>query len=167
MKIVARRIRVMKKILLFVATTASAATLTFPTGPAELLKNGGGIVFPMDAVQYAKFAEQTKSMARRALVVKRPAGLSPTARYGYNFVVGASNRGWILDGDDEHGWVLYLDWKGDGDLSEAKAQRLERVGNVNRLEVEVPEGELHWVCRFELSQIKMEGKEQLGVKINN
>jgi peroxiredoxin len=81
--------------------------------------------------------------------------------------VEGHNRGWILDGDDEHGWVLYLDWKGDGDLSEAKAQKLARAGNVNRLEVEVSDGELHWACRFELSQIKVEGKEQLGVKINN
>jgi peroxiredoxin len=63
--------------------------------------------------------------------------------------------------------VLYLDWKGDGDLSEVKAQRLERVGNVSRLDVEVSEGGLHWACRFELSQIKIEGKEQLGVKVNN
>ena len=159
----------MKKILLFVALTASAATLTFPTGPAELSKskNDGAIAFPMDAEQYAKFAEQTKSMAHRVLVAKKPAGLSPAARYGCNFVVGGHNRGWILDGDDEHGWVLYLDWKGDGDLSEAKAQKLARAGNVNRLEVEVSDGELHWACRFELSQIKVEGKEQLGVKINN
>ena len=161
------RIKAMKKILLFVALTASAATLTFPTGPAELSKNGGGIAFPMDAEQYAKFAEQTKSMVHHVLVVKKPAGLSPTARYGYNFVVGGNNRRWILDGDDEHGWVLYLDWKGDGDLSEAKAQKLERVDKVSRLEVEVSDGGPHWACGFELSQIKMEGKEQLGVTINS
>lgn len=157
----------MKKILPFAALTVSAASLTFPTGPAELSKNGGGIAFPMDAEQYVKFAEQTKSMAHRVLVVKKPAGLSATARYGYNFVVVGNNRGWILDGDDEHGWVLYLDWKGDGDLSEAKAQKLERVGKISRLDVEVSEGGLHWACGFEVSQIQMEGKEQLGVTINN
>jgi peroxiredoxin len=157
----------MKKILLFVALTASAATLTFSTGPADISKskNDGAIAFPMDAEQYAKFAEQRKSSFVR--VVKRPAGLSPTARYGYNFMVGGHNRGWILDGDDEHGWVLYLDWKGDGDLSEAKPQKLERVGNVSRLDVEVSDGELHWACRFEVSQIKVEGTEQLGVRVTD
>jgi hypothetical protein len=159
----------MKKILLFVALAASAATLTFPTGPAEISKskNDGAIAFPMDAEQYAKFAEQTKSLAHRVLVTKKPDGLSPAARYGCNFMVGGHNRGWILDGDEEHGWVLYLDWKGDGDLSEAKAQKLERVDKVSRLDVEVSDGELHWACRFEVSQIKVEGKEQLGVTINN
>jgi peroxiredoxin len=121
----------------------------------------------MDTEQYAKFAEQTKSMPHHVLVAKKPAGLSATARYGYNFVVGGNNRGWILDGDDTHGWVLYLDWKGDGDLSGAKAQKLERVGTVSRLDVEVSEGGVHWTCRFEVSQIKVEGKEQLGVTINN
>lgn len=157
----------MRQILLFVALAASAATVTFPTGPAELSKNGAGIATPKDAEQYAKFVEQTKSMAHHVSVVKKPAGLSPTARYGYNFVVGGNNRGWILDGDDEHGWVLYLDWKGDGDLSEAKAQRLERAGKVSRLEVEVSDGGLQWTCRFEVSQINMDGKEQLAVKIND
>jgi peroxiredoxin len=157
----------MKKILLFLALTASAATLTFPTGPAELSKNGGGIAFPMDAEQYTKFAEWLKSKANKVAVVKNPAGLSPAARYGYNFVVGGNNRGWILDEGEEHGWVLYLDWKGDGDLSEAKAQKLERVDKVSRLDVEVSDGELHWACRFEVSQITVEGKEQLGVTINN
>ena len=150
-----------------VAPTASAATLRFPTGPAELSKNDGGIAFPIDAEQYAKFAEQFKSRAHHVAVVKRPAGLSPAARYGYNFVVGGNNRGWILDGDEEYGWVLYLDWKGDGDLSEAKGQKLERVDKVSRLDVEVSDGDLHWACRFEVSQIKMEGREQIGVKINN
>jgi hypothetical protein len=111
----------MKKMLLFVAVTASAATVTFPMGPAESSTNGGGIAFPMDAEQYAKFAEQTKSMPHRLLVVKSPAGLSPAARYGYNFIVGRDNRGWILDGDEEHGWVLYLDWKGEG--AEVAARR--------------------------------------------
>jgi peroxiredoxin len=159
------RIKAMKKILLFVALTASAATLTFPTGPAELSKNGGGIAFPMDAEQYSKFAEQRTSSF--VPVVKRPPGLSPAARYGYNFIVGGHNRGWILDGDEERGWVLYLDWKGDGDLSEAKAQKLERVDKVSRLDVEVSNGGLPWACRFEVSQIKMEGKEQLGVTINS
>ncbi|HXJ41889.1 MAG TPA: TlpA disulfide reductase family protein [Bryobacteraceae bacterium] len=157
----------MKKILIFVALTASGGTVTFPTGPAELLENDGGIAFPMDAGQYAKFTEQNKSMAHYVSVVKKPAGLSPAARYGYNFVVGGNNRGWILDGDAEHGWVLYLDWKGDGDLSEVKAQKLERIDKVSRLDVEVSDGELHWACRFEVLQIKMENKEQFGVKIDN
>ncbi len=119
----------------------------------------------MDAEQYAKFAEQAKSVAHRVAVEKKPAGLSPAARYGYNFVVGGNNRGWILDGDDEHGWVLYLDWKGDGDLSEAKAQRLVRVGKVSRLDVEVSDGEIPCACRFEVARIQVEDKEQIGVRI--
>jgi hypothetical protein len=58
----------------------------------------------MDAEQYAKFAEQTKSMAHRVLVAKKPAGLSPAARYGCNFVVGA-------DG------AIFDTWAGSGETT--------------------------------------------------
>src|SRR6202035_5114646 len=84
-------------ILLVVA--ACAGTWTFQTGVPELAKSGG-IAFPMDEAQYAKFVEQTKAGGRSVTVVKRPVNLTAGARYGYNFVVAGKNRGWILDGDD-------------------------------------------------------------------
>ena len=60
--------------------------------------------------------------------------------------------GWILDGDDELGWVLYLDWKGDGDLSAATPQRLNEVDGRRRLEVEGSDGEARWPVRFTLTR---------------
>jgi thiol-disulfide isomerase/thioredoxin len=90
-------------------------------------------------------------------VVKSPAGLSEAARYGYNFVVGGKNRGWILDGSDEKGWTLYLDMRGDGDLSAAEPRKLEGT----RLDVAVDD----WTCRFEIAHLVVEGRPQLGVRI--
>src|SRR5580698_3922608 len=105
---------------------AGKDTFTFPTSPPELSK-GAGIVFPMEEAQYAKFAEQAAKMPSQVVVRKRPKNLTAQARYGYNFVVGGKNRGWILDGNEQQGWVLYLDWKGDGDLSGAAPQKMEAV----------------------------------------
>jgi len=139
-----------------------AANWTFPAGPPVLLKDGG-YAFPMNGEQYVKFTQQVKVVP----IVNKPPGLSPTAFYGYNFVVERRNRGWILDGDDERGWVLYLDWKGNGDLSEAQAQKLERIDGVYQLQIEVREGDHRYPCIFEVKRITVEGKEQLGVRISD
>jgi thiol-disulfide isomerase/thioredoxin len=143
---------------------ASAASWTFPAGPAEPTK-GGGIAFPMRAEAYRGFAAKETSNAKMVTVKRLPPNLSPGARFGYNFVVGGINRGWILDGDDEHGWVLYLDWKGDGDLFAAEPLHFQKVDGQYRLEVEASEGEARWPVRFALRDVKVEGEDKLGVEI--
>lgn len=145
---------------------AYAASWTFPSGPAEPAK-GGGIAFPMRTKAYRSFAAKVASDAKmRMVTVKRlPPNLSPGARFGYNFVIGSINRGWILDGDDKRGWVLYLDQKGDGDLSAAEPLRFQKVDGQYRLEVEASDGEARWPVRFVLRLFKVEGEEKLGVEI--
>jgi thiol-disulfide isomerase/thioredoxin len=149
---------------LWLALLAYAASWTFPAGPPEPTK-GGGIAFPMTAEAYRGFAAQMAGNPNRATVKKLPAGASPAARFGYNFVVGRVNRGWILDGDDESGWVLYLDWKGDGDLSAAEPYRLQKVDGQYRLDVDASDGEARWPVRFTVTRVKVEGEEKLGVEI--
>lgn len=150
--------------LTFLTILAWAGPLTFPTGAPELSK-GGGYAFPMHDADYRAFAER---MGARAITVRsKPPAVSSNATFGYNFVVGGKNRGWILDGDDTAGWVLYLDRKGDGDLSAAKPEKFERVDGAWQLLVQVDDGGRRWPCRFEVSRIKVEGVEKLGVKITN
>lgn len=151
---------------LLLAVVAYAASWTFPAGPPEPTK-GGGMAFPMTPEQYRDFAARISAMPNRVPVKKSPANLTPAARYGYNFVIGNVNRGWILDGDDESGWLLYLDWKGDGDLSNAKPERMKKVDGQYRLEVEASDGDLRWPVRFAVRRLTVEGKEQLGVEIGS
>lgn len=149
--------------LTFLTLLAWAEPLTFHTGEPELSKSGG-YAFPMTAADYRAFAER---MGTRAVTVrKQPAAVSSNATFGYNFVVAGKNRGWILDGDDASGWVLYLDRKGNGDLSAANPEKFERVDGAWQLLVQVEEGDGQWPCRFEVSRIKVEGEEKLGVKIS-
>jgi thiol-disulfide isomerase/thioredoxin len=141
-----------------------AQTLTFPTGTTEMSKRAK-YTFPMDPEHYAKFVEQLQGSSPIIPIRKSPANLSANARYGYNFLVGGKNRGWIIDGDDAKGWVLYLDWRGDGDLSAAAPQTMEHTNGVYRLQVEVSDGELRWPCVFEVARVPVEGKEEFAVRI--
>src|SRR5215472_15768844 len=128
--------------LLFCPILACAGPRVFRAGPPELSKNPGGIAFPRNDLEYQKFANQ--GLRNVILVRKLPAGVSADGRYGYNFVIGGKNRGWVLDGDDVHGWVLYLDTEGTGDLSAARPERLEKVNGVYQLTREVSDGNEHW-----------------------
>jgi thiol-disulfide isomerase/thioredoxin len=146
------------------AFLAYAASWTFPTGPAEPTK-GGGIAFPMTAEAYRGFSEKMASNAKMVTVKRLPPNLSPGARFGYNFVVSGVNRGWILDGGNERGWVLYLDWKGDGDLFAAEPLHFQKVDGQYRLEIEASDGEARWPVRFAVTHVKVEGEDKLGVEI--
>lgn len=146
-------------ISLFAGLPIFASALVFFTGAPELLKSDVPYV-PMDQKEYRAFVETHKWAVA---VRKSPANLSSNAGYGYNFVVGGKNRGWILDGDDHRGWVLYLDWKGNGDLSNARPQQFKRVNGVYQLQVEVKDGDVQWPCRFRVMHLKVDGVEKLAV----
>jgi peroxiredoxin len=149
--------------LLFCPILACAGPLVFRAGPPELSKNSGGIAFPMNDAEYQKFVNQ--GMRNVISVRKLPAGVSPDARYGYNFVIGGKNRGWVLDGDDVRGWVLYLDTEGTGDLSAARPEPFEKVNGVFQLSKEVSNGNEHWPIRFQVTRVKEENEEKLAVAI--
>jgi thiol-disulfide isomerase/thioredoxin len=106
-----------------------------------------------------------KSNPRIVVIKNKPANLSPSALFGWNFVVNDTNRGWILEGDEERGQQIYLDRRGDGDLSNVRPDPFSRTDDVWRLQIEVSEGDLRWPCRFEVASIDVEGKQRLGVSI--
>jgi len=125
----------------------------------------GGVAFPMTEQAYAIFSEQVKNNPGFVVIKKKPVSLGPDALYGYNFVVNSINRGWILEGDEERGWQIYLDRRGDGDLSDVRPDRFSRIDGAWRLQIEVTEGDVRWPCRFEVARIDVEGKQRLGVSI--
>jgi thiol-disulfide isomerase/thioredoxin len=150
--------------ILLTAFAAVAGQITFSTGPPGLTRSGRDVV-PMTEKEYATFSEQTKNNPGIVVIKKKPAHLGPSALYGYNFVVEGINRGWILDGDEERGWQIYLDRRGDGDLSNVRPDRFSQINGVWRLQIEVTEGDVRWPCRFEVSRFDVEGKQRLGVSI--
>ena len=77
--------------------------------------------------------------------------LSPNYRLGYNFVYESANHGWILDRDSD-GYKLYLDLKGDGDLSSAQPFRFHDENSLPRIDVPMKYGSGRWTARFELVQ---------------
>jgi len=91
--------------ILLISFAAVAGQLTFSTGPPELTKVGGTVV-PKTEEEYALFSEQMKSNPGFVTIKKKPADLGPGALCGWNFVVEGTNRGWILEGDDERGWQV-------------------------------------------------------------
>lgn len=148
----------------WLAFLAYSASWTFPAGPAEPAK-GGAVVFPMRAEAYRSFAEKEASNAKMVTVKRLPPNLSSGTLFGYNFVVGGVNRGWILDGDDERGWALYLDWKGDGDLFDAERLHFRKIDGQYRLEIEVSDGGARRPVRFTVMHVGVGGEDKLGVEI--
>jgi len=151
-------------LILFTAFAAIAGQITFSTGPPELTKSGG-VALPKTEQEYATVFEPMKNDPKFVVIRKKPADLGPGALYGYNFVVNGINRGWILEGDEEHGWQIYLDRRGDGDLSDVRPDRFSRIDGAWRLQIDVTEGDVRWPCRFEVARIDVEEKQRLGVSI--
>jgi thiol-disulfide isomerase/thioredoxin len=150
--------------ILLTALAAVGGQIAFSTGPPELTESGGSVV-PKTEQEYATVFAPMKNDPRFVVIKKKPAGLGPDALYGWNFVVNGTNRGWILEGDDERGWQIYLDRRGDGDLSDVRPDRFSRIDGAWRLQIEVTEGDIRWPCRFEVARIDIEGKQRLGVSI--
>ncbi len=159
-------------LLLFMATAAVSAgqeipstVLTFPTGPADLLPPVKTVV-PLSEQEYRGFASATKTDAHTVTISRIPPAVRQPL-YGYNFVVGSTNRGWVLDGGDKQGWDLYLDWNGDGDLSQTKPLSFKRIDGAWRVQVDVFDGGVHWPCVFEIRRIEVNGSEKLAVVIGD
>jgi thiol-disulfide isomerase/thioredoxin len=152
--------------ILFAAFAALAGQITFSTGPPELTKSGREVI-PMTEQAYSTFSEQMKNIPGSVVIKKKPANLGPGALYGFNFVINDTNRGWILEGDEKHGWQIYLDRRGDGDLGNVHPDRFSRIDGVWRLQIEVTEGDFRWPCRFEVVSSDVEGKQRLSVLIKD
>ncbi len=69
-----------------------------------------------------------KDIRNLLLMKKKPDGLSSQAQYGLLFPLEREIRGvgWILDGNEKDGYVLYLDLNVNGDLTDDPPIRFER-----------------------------------------
>src|SRR6185437_5684287 len=101
--------------------------------------------------EYQKFAAWAEGRANIKLIRQLPPNLSPDYRFGVNFVYESANHGWILDRDSD-GYKLFLDLKGDGDLSHAESFRFNNQDGVRRINVPMKNGASRWTARFDLVQ---------------
>jgi peroxiredoxin len=116
--------------------TPQARPITATTG-APQLTDTAGTTFPMTAARYDEFVEKTgKTSAVFVPITRKPAALSARATFGMNLILRGHNLCWALDGDDTHGYVLYADWNGNGDLTD-DTPLLMRRGADGKYEVRV------------------------------
>lgn len=126
----------------------SLTAQVFRTGDPVVPPSSGAMV-PSTPAEYQKFAAWAKGRANIKVICKLPPNLSPNYRLGYNLVYESANHGWILDRDPE-GYKLFLDLKGDGDLSRTEPLRFHDDGGILRIDVPMKDGASHWIARFEL-----------------
>ena len=107
------------------APLLAQTTLTGKTEPHVLLDTSSQVV-AMTAEEYAKVAVALAKSPRAVTIKRKPATLSPNARFGFNFSFGRLNRGWALDGNEKDGYVFYGDFNGNGDLSDETPLRFEK-----------------------------------------
>jgi thiol-disulfide isomerase/thioredoxin len=136
---------------------APDSSATRPLTPAEYKA-----IRPLAPTEYQKFAAWAKGHSYIKVVRKLPPNLSPNYRLGANFVYDSANHGWVLDRDSE-GYKLFLDLKGDGDLSHAEPLRFRNEGGVPLIDVPMNDGASPWIVRFELVQ----GPGGVAVKIDD
>lgn len=103
----------------------------------------------MAPAEYRKFAAWAEGNPKIKVIRQLPPNLSPGYRVGANFVYDLENHSWVLDRDSD-GYKLFLDLKGDGDLSRANALRFHDQDGVRLIDVHMGRGEALWTARFEL-----------------
>jgi len=140
------RSRVFNALLLCLPLTAQV----FPTGD-PVMPPSSGAMRPLTPAEYHKFATAVEAHISIKVIRQLPPKLSPDYRLGYNFVYESANHGWILDRDSD-GYKLFLDLKGDGDLSNSQPLRFHDEGGVLRLDVPMKDSVTRWNARFELVQ---------------
>jgi thiol-disulfide isomerase/thioredoxin len=162
------RIIVMRGFLLLtLAASLPVWPQTFPTGD-PVMKESRGMSQPLTPAEYKKFAASMKGHSIFVAISKLPPNLSPDYRLGYNFVYDHANHGWILDHDSD-GYKLYLDRKGDGDLSAAEPLRFHDEGGVQRIDVAMQDSVARWTARFEVDKASsgLDGTEETIVRMNS
>jgi peroxiredoxin len=113
------------------------------TGERELLTSGKAgtlagipeeqysetlVAFPEDRYLKQVAPLMGKNIPNLLLMTKIPAQLSSNARFGSGFALEGEIRGvgWILDGNEKDGYVLYLDLNVNGDLTDDPPIRFEK-----------------------------------------
>ena len=96
---------------------AQQAPLTANT-EAPVLLQGKGVSFAMSEEEYRKIAERLAKNPKFVPIKRKPAALTAGAKFGFNLAFGGLNRSWVLDGDDQQGYLLFADLNGNGDLAD-------------------------------------------------
>lgn len=111
-------------------------------GEPELLTSGKGgtlaglpedqysetlVGFPEDQYHKSVAPFEGKDIRNLLLMKQKPGGLSSHARFGSGFQLEREIRGvgWVLDGNEKDGYVLYLDLNVNGDLTDDPPIRFE------------------------------------------
>ena len=100
-----------------------AERILFTSGESRVL-----VGLPED-LYLKRVAPLTARGSRNVLLMKkRPDPLSPQARFGMDFKVDGDIRflGWIVDGNEKDGYVLYADLNANGDLTNDTPIRFEK-----------------------------------------
>lgn len=119
--------------LMTAAQSSSDAFVVAKTESAILLdKSAGGISYTMTEDAYQKLLAQILAQAPNPNFIRikrQPKRLTADARFGFNLVVNRKNIGWILDGNETRGFVLYADWNADGDLTNDGNIKFKKIGD--------------------------------------
>ncbi|MDC0668900.1 TlpA family protein disulfide reductase [Nannocystis radixulma] len=104
--------------------TKSAERAPPPRGPAEFKTDAPQRLDRFAALPLSseeKYRETIIPLKDRLVPIRvKPADLRQPALYGFNVVLDGSNRSFIVDGDEQLGYRLFVDLDGDGDLQEER-----------------------------------------------
>ena len=100
---------------------------------SPVLLESSSTVVSMSDEEYRKAAETLSKSQKFVAIKRKPPTLSPNARFGFNLSFGGLNRGWVLDGNAEDGYVLYADLNGNGDLTDESPLKFEKNQNKHLL----------------------------------
>lgn len=78
---------------------------------------------------YNKFPAEMWKDPNYVRIKRKPKRLSADARFGINILINRKNVGWIIDGDQSRGLVLYADWNADSDLSNDAPIKFTKTGD--------------------------------------
>jgi peroxiredoxin len=97
---------------------AEPRPLTASTGKPVLLEDHAPL-------RLLAFTEEDLPDVIKAPMPRKPAGLGPQARFGFNFWVGQKNLVWAIDQRPSGEWLLYVDLNANRDLSDDAPLRFQ------------------------------------------
>ncbi len=101
--------------------------ITATTGEPEAPLGIARQITPGTEEEYqGKVTERIAKDATFVSIKRKPPGLSASARFGSDFPIDGRNYSYVLDGDEQKGYVLYVDLNANGDLTDDPPQRFEK-----------------------------------------
>lgn len=102
--------------------SSSADRAAALTGPVEFSTEPPQRLDSFSALPLSFAEDYRKSIialeGRIVPIQVEPADLRQPALYGFNVIIDGGNRSFIVDGDEQLGYRLFVDLDGDGDLQE-------------------------------------------------